>query len=69
MQRYFCCYLDDGLKLKRIRGPKPRDQRRERFYIENGARLLEESIASCDGKENPIQMFSEEELKQSNKQL
>lgn len=65
MHRYFCCYLDDGLKPKRIRVPKQRDQRRERFYIENGARLLEELIASCDGKENPIRMFLEEELKKA----
>ncbi|XXG57493.1 hypothetical protein AAC387_Pa03g4631 [Persea americana] len=36
---------------------------RERCYIENGARLLKELISSCDGKENPIWMFLEEELK------
>ncbi|KAJ8638735.1 hypothetical protein MRB53_013002 [Persea americana] len=54
MQRYFCCYHDGAPKLKRIRGPK----QRERCYIENGARLLKELISSCDGKENPIRIYT-----------
>ncbi|KAK6289502.1 hypothetical protein POUND7_001043 [Theobroma cacao] len=35
----------------------------ETFFMENGAMLLEELIAFCNGKSNPIQNFSAEELK------
>ncbi|KAK6232415.1 hypothetical protein SCA6_002488 [Theobroma cacao] len=35
----------------------------ETFFMENGAMLLEELIAFCNGKSNPIRNFSAEELK------
>ncbi|XP_043713258.1 non-functional pseudokinase ZED1-like [Telopea speciosissima] len=35
---------------------------KERSFLKNGGQILEELIASCDGKCNPIQTFSEKEL-------
>ncbi|XP_058096471.1 wall-associated receptor kinase-like 1 [Magnolia sinica] len=35
------------------------------MYLVNGARLLQDLISSCDGKVNPIRIFSAEELKKA----
>lgn len=38
-----------------------RNQRRE-YFLHNGAQLLQELIVSCDGKVNPVRVFSAKEL-------
>ncbi|CAB4290780.1 unnamed protein product [Prunus armeniaca] len=35
---------------------------RERSFLDNGSILLEDTIASCDGKSNPIRSYSAAEL-------
>lgn len=37
----------------------------EKYMLSNGAKLLQELIAACDGKTNPIRIFSAKELKKA----
>ena len=42
-----------------------RKQRKERAFFENGSKLLEKLIVSCNGKSIPIRSFSAQELQQA----
>ena len=40
-------------------------EKRERAFLENGSKLLEKLIVSCNGKSIPIRSFSAQELQQA----
>ncbi|XP_035551465.1 non-functional pseudokinase ZED1-like [Juglans regia] len=40
-----------------------RQAERERLFLENGSKVLEELVATCNGKHTPIRSFSHEELR------
>ncbi|KAG7968889.1 hypothetical protein I3843_07G002900 [Carya illinoinensis] len=40
-----------------------RQAERERLFLDNGSKVLEELVASCNGKPTPIRSFSHEELR------
>ncbi|KAJ4949968.1 hypothetical protein NE237_026800 [Protea cynaroides] len=42
-----------------------RKSREERLFVNNGGRLLEELITSCDGKSNPFRHFSKHQLQRA----
>ncbi|KAF5188030.1 hypothetical protein FRX31_022385 [Thalictrum thalictroides] len=50
-----------------FRSPKTHEhpEEEEEGFVVNGALLLQELIASCDAKSNPIRIFSAKELKQA----
>ncbi|XP_058096309.1 wall-associated receptor kinase-like 1 [Magnolia sinica] len=46
-------------------GAFPKKTDTERRFLDNGARLLQDLISSCDGKVNLFRIFSEEELRKA----
>ena len=42
-----------------------KDEEREKAFAENGSKLLEKLIASCNGKPVPIRSFSAQDLRQA----
>ena len=44
---------------------KKRDKERERGFLDNGSKLLEKLIASCNGRPIPIRSYSCEELERA----
>ena len=50
------------LKMLRKKRDKKREKERERAFLENGSKLHEKLIASCNGRPIPIRSYSCEEL-------
>jgi serine/threonine protein kinase len=48
--------------LKKLVGKRKKEKEKERAFLENGSKLLEKLVASCNSRPIPIRTFSYEEL-------
>ncbi|XP_059439985.1 serine/threonine-protein kinase ZRK1-like [Corylus avellana] len=48
--------------LKKLVGNRKKEKEKERAFLENGSKVLEKLVASCNGRPIPIRTFSYEEL-------
>ncbi|CAL8176960.1 unnamed protein product [Prunus armeniaca] len=49
-------------RVKRKEEKEEKEERRKRSFLKNGSMLLEDLIASCDGKSHPIRCYSAAEI-------